>query len=54
MLLDIIDVDYVEDYKLILHFENGEKRLVDLKDRLNGPIFKPLKNWAIKSVFEIY
>ena len=44
MLLDIVKVDYVEDYKLILSFENGERRLVDLKDRLKGPVFKPLKD----------
>jgi hypothetical protein len=44
MLLDIISVTYVADYKLILLFENGEKRLVDLKDRLIGPIFEPLQD----------
>jgi hypothetical protein len=44
MLLDIVSVSYVGDYKLILLFENGEKRLVDLKDRLIGPIFEPLKD----------
>lgn len=44
MLLDIIDVLYVSDYKLVLTFENGEKKLVDLQTRLNGPIFAPLKD----------
>lgn len=43
MLLDIIDVEYQSEYKLTLTFENGEKKRVDLKDRLNGPIFEPLK-----------
>lgn len=44
MLLDVVEVSYVSDYKLICLFENGEKKLVDLKDRLKGPIFKPLKD----------
>lgn len=44
MLLDIIDVSYLSGYKLILTFENGEKKLVDLENRLEGPIFAPLKD----------
>jgi hypothetical protein len=44
MLVDIIDVKHKQDYQLILTFENGEKKLVDLKDRLSGPIFEPLKD----------
>lgn len=44
MLLDIIDVEYDSDYKLIVTFENNEKKIVDLKDRLIGPIFEPLKD----------
>lgn len=44
MLLDIIEVSYHSEYKLILTFENGEKKLIDLKDRLIGPIFEPLKD----------
>jgi len=43
MLLDVIDVQYLNDYRLIITFENGEKRVVDLKNRLDGPIFEPLK-----------
>lgn len=44
MLLDVISGDHYSDYKLILTFKNGEKKLVDLKDRLLGPIFEPLKD----------
>ncbi len=42
MLLDIIDVKYVSEYTLLLTFENGERKKVDFKNRLNGPIFEPL------------
>lgn len=44
MLLDIIKVVYTSGYKLLVTFENGEEKLVDLKDRLVGPIFEPLKD----------
>lgn len=44
MLLDVIKVVYNSGYKLIVTFENGEEKLVDLKDRLIGPIFEPLKD----------
>ncbi len=44
MLMDIIDVKHTQEYQLILTFENGEKKLVDLKNRLSGPIFAPLKD----------
>ena len=44
MLLDVIAVRYYGEYKLILKFENGEEKLVDLQDRLEGPIFQPLKD----------
>ena len=46
MLLDITDVKYVSGYTLILTFENGEKKKVDLQKRLLGPIFEPLKDTA--------
>ena len=44
MLLDVIAVKYLSEFKLILTFENNEKKLVDLKDLLKGPIFEPLKD----------
>ena len=44
MLLDITHVKHLSAYTLLLTFENGEKRKVDLQDRLIGPIFEPLKN----------
>lgn len=44
MLMDIINVKYVADYILIITFENGEKKKVNLENRLNGEIFEPLRN----------
>jgi len=37
-------VNYISEYKLLLTFEDGNTRLVDLKPHLEGEIFKPLKD----------
>ena len=36
--------NYVSEYKLLLTFEDGNARLVDLKPHLEGEIFEPLKD----------
>jgi hypothetical protein len=38
------DVTYVSDYKLLLSFDDGSVRLVDLEKELDGEIFEPLKD----------
>ncbi len=35
-----------DDYRLLLTFENGEKRIFDLKPYLDKPVFTRLKNIA--------
>lgn len=39
----VTDVSYVSGYKLLLTFEDGSVRLVDLERHLSGKIFEPLK-----------
>ena len=41
-MLRIIDVDYVKDYTLALTFNDGVKKVVDLKPHLTGEVFEPL------------
>ncbi len=36
-----------EDYRLLLTFENGEKRVFDLKPYLEKPVFRRLKDIAL-------
>ena len=36
-----------EDYCLLLTFENGEKRMFDLKPFFEKPVFRALKNMAV-------
>jgi hypothetical protein len=36
------NVSYVSEYKLLLSFEDGSVRLVDLEREMDGEIFEPL------------
>ena len=38
------DVRHVSEYKLLLTFEDGSVKLVDLERELDGEIFEPLKD----------
>jgi hypothetical protein len=42
----IISVEAKDDYTLLVTFENGEKKLCDISDLLDKPMYKPLKNRA--------
>ncbi len=42
-MLEVVDVDYLGEYKLLLEFNNGQKRLVDLDKYLVGPVFGQLR-----------
>jgi len=42
----VIDATYANDHKIIVRFENGERKLVDLAPHLDGPILAPLRDVA--------
>lgn len=44
MFLEITQASYINDYKLLLKFNNGAEMTVDLENELNGSVFKPLKD----------
>ena len=44
MFLEVIKAEYVEGYKLLLLFNNGERRIADLSNSLKGTVFAPLKD----------
>lgn len=54
MFIEVTKAEYLEGYRLLLLFNNGEQRIVDLSDSLKGPVFTPLrdltyfKNFSIK------
>ncbi|MBS1259355.1 MAG: hypothetical protein MAG551_02425 [Candidatus Scalindua arabica] len=40
----IIDAKYISDYKIKIIFDNGEEKIADFAEWLEGEIFEPLKN----------
>ena len=44
MFLHIIKAKYIEDYKVEIHFNNGQKGIADLSESLNGEVFEPLRD----------
>ncbi len=44
MYLKVTEVEPLEDYQLLLTFENGEKRIFDMKPYLDKGIFQELKD----------
>jgi hypothetical protein len=49
----ITDASYVGEYKLQILFENGEVRVVDLCNHLDGPVFEPLKDISYFKQFRV-
>ena len=46
MILNVTKAEYVGDYKVVLQFDNGERKIVDLKDTIfndRRAIFEPLR-----------
>ncbi len=44
MFLHVVDVTYLDEYKLELTFNNGITKTVDLRSELYGEVFEPLKD----------
>ncbi len=40
----IKNVEYLDEYKLLVTFEDNAVKSIDLKDHLKGEIFSPLKD----------
>lgn len=41
-MLRVIDVDYIGDYKLLVTFSNGSRKIVNLEPYLTGEVFGEL------------
>ena len=44
MFLEVIKAEYIDGFRLLLLFNNGERRIVDLSNSLNGSVYTPLKD----------
>ena len=49
----VTDVAYAGEYKLLIQFEDGETKLVDLEPHLDGPVFEPLRGMAYFKSFQL-
>jgi hypothetical protein len=54
MFLEVSDAKYIRDYLLKVTFNNGEIKLVDLQNSLQGPVFEPLKDKTFFRQFTIH
>ena len=53
MFIEVIKADYLDGYRVKLLFNNGETRIVDLSQSLNGSVFAPLKDLEFFKRFTI-
>ena len=53
MFIEVIKAEYIDGYRLLLLFNNGERKIVDLRDSLKGPVFLPLKDISYFMRFSI-
>lgn len=44
MFIEVIKAEYIDGYRLVLLFNNGEKKIVDLSNSLHGTVFTPLRD----------
>lgn len=43
-MLKVTDVDYIEDYKLLITFNDNKRKLVNLEPYLEGEVFGELRD----------
>ena len=52
-MIEVIDAKYEDEYRIWVHFNDGTKGIVDLKDELWGKIFEPLRDLKLFKKFKI-
>jgi len=53
MFLEIVKADYLNSYRILLTFNNGVSKIVDLEREINGTVYKPLHQLDYFKKFEI-
>jgi hypothetical protein len=53
MFLEISKATYLDNYRLLLTFNNGVAKTVDLQNELKGIVFQPLRQLDYFKQFEI-
>ena len=53
MFLEVTQARHLDNYKLLITFNNGVQKTVDLQNELNGSFFAPLKQLEYFKQFQI-
>lgn len=54
MLLDVVAVKPLDDYKILITFENGERRIFDVTPLLDKPRWQELKDERLFRLVKVY
>jgi len=49
----VVEAEYLKEYKILITFNNGIKKIVDLEKDLWGAMFEPLKDKNIFKQFRV-
>lgn len=49
----VIEAEYIKDYKILITFNNGVKKIVDMEKELWGEMFEPLKDKNLFKQFSV-
>lgn len=53
-LVDVVEVKPLEDYRLLVAFEDGKRGIFDMSPYLDGEVFKPLRDRSIFRAARIF
>ena len=53
MFLEVSKASYLGDYRILLTFNNNERKVVDLQNELNGIVYEPLRQLDYFKNFQI-
>ena len=51
--IEVVKARYLKDYEVVLTFNTGEIKIVDLKNQLYGEVFEPLKDLSLFMQFKV-
>ena len=49
----IVEAEYIKDFKILITFNNGVKKVVNLEQHLWGEMFEPLKDKNLFKQFKV-
>jgi hypothetical protein len=53
MFLEVSKAVYLDNYRILLTFNNGDTKTVDLQSELNGTIYEPLRQLNYFKNFQV-